>query len=209
MCSNSLHAWIPFLLGSLFLVGCAPESSREPLDANAKAPSSVDIDSVVSRGSDSSETNAAEPAVESANEDTLTPVSSSDSAVETIEISFDEIQLPIQPDMVFRPFMLTDRVKELDGKRIRIHGYMLPDTKTKGITQFVMLKNLECKFGPGGQADHLINVLMNEGVTARFREDPISVEGVLKINPFTGPDGNTWSIYDLACDRVERYRPRR
>ena len=111
--------------------------------------------------------------------------------------------------MVFRPFMLTDRAKELDGKRIRISGYMLPDSKTKGIKQFVLLKNTECKFGPGGQADHLVNVLMTAGNDAKFREDPVSVEGTLTIKPFTGPDGNTWSIYDLACDNVVRYRPRR
>jgi hypothetical protein len=127
---------------------------------------------------------------------------------EAIEIVFEDIQLPIQADMVFRPFMLTERVQELDGQRIRIHGYMLPDSKTRGITQFVLLKNTECKFGPGGQADHLINVLMTNGVTARYRDDPITVEGVLKVNPFQGPDGNTWSIYDLACDKVETYRRR-
>lgn len=125
------------------------------------------------------------------------------------EIIFEDIQLPIQADVVFRPFMLTDRAQALDGQRIRINGYMLPDSKTKGITQFVLLKNTECKFGPGGQADHLINVLMVDGVTAKYRDTPISIEGVLKINPFRGPDGNTWSIYDLACDHVESYEPRR
>jgi hypothetical protein len=127
----------------------------------------------------------------------------------TLEISFEDIDLPMQEDMVFRPFMLTDRAKELDGKRVRISGYMLPDSKTKGIKQFVLLKNTECKFGPGGQADHLVNVLMVDGNDAKFREDPVSVEGTLTVKPFTGPDGNTWSIYDLACDNVTRYRPRR
>ncbi len=127
----------------------------------------------------------------------------------TLDISFDDIDLPMQEDMVFRPFMLTDRARELDGKRIRIHGYMLPDSKTKGIKQFVLLKNTECKFGPGGQADHLVNVLMVDGNDAKYREDPVSVEGTLTIKPFIGPDGNTWSIYDLACDNVVRYRPRR
>lgn len=128
---------------------------------------------------------------------------------EPVEIGFEDIQLPIQADIVFRPFMLTDRVRDLDGQRIRINGYMLPDTKTKGIKQFVLLKNTECKFGPGGQADHLLNVLMVDGETAKYRDDPITIEGVLKVNPFQGPDGNTWSIYDLTCDRVEGYHPRR
>ena len=130
-------------------------------------------------------------------------------AGETVEIIFDDIQLPIQADMVYRPFMLTDRVKELDGRRVRIHGYMLPDSRTKGIKQFVLLKNTECKFGPGGQADHLINVLMVDGVTTKYQDQPITIEGTLKVNPFAGPDGNTWSIYDLACEQVELYKPRR
>ena len=126
-----------------------------------------------------------------------------------VDISFEDIRLPIQEDMVFRPFMLTDRARELDGKRIRISGYMLPDTKTRGITEFVLLKNTECKFGPGGQADHLLSVKMIPGEDTRFRDDPISVEGTLIIKPFQGPDGNTWSIYDLTCERVSRYQTRR
>ena len=72
-----------------------------------------------------------------------------------------------------------------------------------------MLKNTECKFGPGGQADHLLSVKMIPGEDTRFRDDPISVEGTLIIKPFQGPDGNTWSIYDLTCERVTRYQTRR
>lgn len=111
--------------------------------------------------------------------------------------------------MVFRPVMLTERAKSLDGKRIRISGYMLPDSKSKNLKEFVLLKNTECKFGPGGQADHLLNVQLKPGTTTDFRDDAVAVEGVLKVNPFQGPDGNTWSIYDLECDLVEKFRPRR
>jgi hypothetical protein len=128
---------------------------------------------------------------------------------EIVDISFEDIRLNMQPDIVFRPLMLTDRAKELEGRRIRISGFMLADAQTRGIKQFVLLKNTECKFGPGGQADHLINVMMNDDQTTFFRREAVHVEGVLKINPYTGPDGNTWSIFDLACDRVENYRPRR
>jgi len=126
-----------------------------------------------------------------------------------IEIIFEDIQLLIQADTVFRPIMLTERAKSLDGQRIRISGYMLPDSKSKNIQQFVLLKNTECKFGPGGQADHLLNVLMTKDVTATYRDDAVAVEGTLRIKPFQGPDGNTWSIYDLECDRFEKYQPRR
>jgi hypothetical protein len=128
---------------------------------------------------------------------------------EVIDISFDDIILQIQADIAFRPWMLTARVKELDGKRIRISGYMLPDSKLKGIDQFVLLRNTECKYGPGGQADHLLNVTMRKKARIDYRSKPISIEGVIQVRPFQGPDGNTWSIYDLnEADNVTNVRRR-
>ncbi len=183
----------------------------DPRAAGGKSSAAMD-GAQASASTGASPTSADErPLVEPSREPASAPprAGSRGSGDAVVEIVFEDIQLPIQQDMVFRPFMLTDRVRDLDGRRVRIHGYMLPDSKTKGITQFVLLKNTECKFGPGGQADHLINVLMVEGVSAKYRDDPISVQGVLKVNPFQGPDGNTWSIYDLACEQIETYRPRR
>src|SRR5262245_40473300 len=40
------------------------------------------------------------------------------------KITFDDLIIGIQADIVFRPFMLSDRAKELDGKRVSIPGYM-------------------------------------------------------------------------------------
>jgi len=37
----------------------------------------------------------------------------------------------MQADMVFRPFLLSDRVKELDGKRVAIKGYIHPGATGK------------------------------------------------------------------------------
>jgi hypothetical protein len=113
------------------------------------------------------------------------------------EISFDDLNLQLQPNVAFRPWMLTDRAHELDGRVVQIAGYMLPDTKQKGIGEFVLLRNTECKFGPGGQPDHLLAVTMNKGLTTFFRGSPIQVEGTLKISPYQGPEGITWYIYEL------------
>ena len=131
------------------------------------------------------------------------------SASKLLDITFDDIDLPIQEDMVVRPFMFSDSVKELEGKRIRISGVMLPDSKRRGIKEFVLLKNRECKFGPGGAADHLINVILQDDDTTYYRDDEIEVEGTFSIVPYNGPDGNTWKIYDLACERVAKFRKRR
>jgi len=114
------------------------------------------------------------------------------------KITFDDLNLGMQADVVFRPFMLTDRVNELEGTRISIIGYMHPgQLSQRGIKDFVLLKNTECKFGPGGQADHLANVILREGKSTSFTPSPLKVEGTLKIEPFQGPDNNTWSIYRL------------
>jgi hypothetical protein len=118
------------------------------------------------------------------------------------DISFDDLNCGMQADIVFRPWMLTDRVKELDGQRVRIAGYMHPDVKQKGITEFVLLRNTECKFGPSGQADHLIQVRLEPGATARYSIEPVEVIGRLAFKPFTGPDGNTWSIFEMTGESV-------
>ena len=116
------------------------------------------------------------------------------------KITFDDLILGMQADMVYRPFMLTDRAKELEGKRVRLTGEMYGGSftgtaKTKG---FVILRNKECKYGSGGQADHVADVKMKEGHTVRFTSGTTRVEGTLRISPVNDDkDGNTKHIYVL------------
>jgi hypothetical protein len=122
---------------------------------------------------------------------------------EAEKITFDDLNLGMQADVVFRPFMLTDRVKELEGKAVSLSGYMHgAQLSQRGIAKFVLLKNTECKFGPGGQADHLAQVILREGMTTEFTKSPVKVEGILKVVPYEGADGNTWAIYNLEDARI-------
>jgi len=119
------------------------------------------------------------------------------------KITFDDLNLNMDKDMVFRPFLVTDRVKELDGTRVRITGFIHGGAaSTKQIHEFVLLKNTECKFGAGGQADHLAMVYLSKGETSKYRLEAVKVEGTLKVKPYEGPDGNTWSVYDLTEAKV-------
>ena len=120
------------------------------------------------------------------------------------KITFDDLNLGMREDMVFRPFLVTDRVKELEGKRVRISGFIHAGAGSDNVKEFVLLKNTECKFGAGGQADHLAMVYLNAGDTTKYQLEAIKVEGVLKVKPFEGPDGNTWSVYDLTEAKVVR-----
>jgi hypothetical protein len=117
---------------------------------------------------------------------------------EAEKITWDDLNIGMPADVVFRPFMLSDRVQELEGKRISILGFIhgAPDTRTK-IKELILLKNTECKYGPQGQADHLAAVYFAEGKAASYTDKAIKVEGTLKIEPFSGTDGNTWSVFRL------------
>jgi hypothetical protein len=119
------------------------------------------------------------------------------------KITFDDLNLGMVADVVYRDFMLSDRVKELTDKRISLVGYMhAGQSSQRGIKDFILLKNTQCKFGPGGQADHLANVILREGSSTKFSPSPVKVEGTLKVQPFNGPDGNTWSIYRLEDAQI-------
>jgi len=124
---------------------------------------------------------------------------------EAEKITFDDLYLGMQADVVFRPYMIPEghRVKELEGKAISLSGYMHgAQLSQRGIAKFVLLKNTECKFGPGGQADHLAQVILRDGTTTEFTNAPVKVEGILKVVPYEGVDGNTWAIYNLEEARI-------
>lgn len=119
------------------------------------------------------------------------------------KITWEDVNLGMQADVVFRPFMINDRVKDLEGKRISIVGYMHGgQAGQRGIKEFILLKNTQCKFGPGGQADHLADIKLKPDSATPYTPSPIKVEGTLVIEPFEGPDGNTWSLYRLEGAQV-------
>jgi hypothetical protein len=111
-------------------------------------------------------------------------------------MSFDDLDLKMNPDTLFEDWMLTQRVRDLDGKRVRITGFMLPSYDSQKIRHFIMLREKECPYGPGGQAHHVIAVTMKEA-SARFTAGSITVEGVLSVRPFTGYNDKTWAVYAL------------
>jgi hypothetical protein len=45
-------------------------------------------------------------------------------------------------------------------------------------------------------------VYLTKGETTKYQLEAVKVEGTLKVKPFDGPDGNTWSVYDLTDAKV-------
>jgi hypothetical protein len=114
------------------------------------------------------------------------------------EITFDTVKLDLKKDQPYKSTMLTDEIRKLDGKPIRIRGYILPSYQQSGIKQFVLVRdNLECCFGPGAALHDCIVVEMVGDATAEYSIHPVAVEGVFTVREVKGPDGKQLAIYHL------------
>jgi len=114
------------------------------------------------------------------------------------EATFDDLDLDMEPAIVFEDSMLNDLVRALDGETVTITGFIHGGTvyTRTDIKQFLLVRNFDCPFGGAeGVACHNIRVTLGEGID--FTVKPITVEGILRIDTYEGHDGNTWSIYTL------------
>ena len=117
-------------------------------------------------------------------------------------ISFDDLEIDLAPGQAYDESLLTDRIRELDGCRVVIRGFMYPSFQQAGIREFVMLKNTECRFGPGEPPHHVMLVVLRSGETTSFTVRPLALEGRLSVSPYIGPDGTAWALYRLDEARV-------
>lgn len=117
------------------------------------------------------------------------------------ELTFDDIKFEMERNADFDPKLLTEEIEKLDGKRIKIRGYMLPSFQQDGITQFVLVRdNMECCFGPGAMLYDCLIVDMNEGKTASYSIRPVTVEGVFTIEELKDEETDTvLAIYHLQA----------
>ena len=123
---------------------------------------------------------------------------------EPLEVTWEELDLGMPPDSVYEPWMLTSRAKWLEGRQVRITGFMCGAIFQKdNIKTFPLMREKECPFGPGGQAHHVIEVELAGKHRTSFTSEPITVEGVFSVRPWTGPNGKTWSLYHLEGAKVE------
>lgn len=106
---------------------------------------------------------------------------------EALRISYDDFDLlkvmnldPVPPDA---PERMPKWLKELDGKRIRVRGFMYPPFQDKDIRGFVLARdNQICCFGRTPKEYDLVDVFMRSGVTTHYIQNrPFDVVGVFKI----------------------------
>jgi len=116
----------------------------------------------------------------------------------TKEITFDDLKFNLKKGDPFERKLLTTGIKKLDGKDVRIRGYILPSFQATGLKQFVLVRdNLECCFGPGAALYDCILVEMEGDGSTDYTIRPISVEGTFAVKEFKGLDGKHLAIYHL------------
>lgn len=120
------------------------------------------------------------------------------------ESTFDDVKFAMEKTDEFRETMLTDKVRSLFGRKIRIRGYMYPTLRKSGLKQFVLVRdNLECCFGPGAALFDCVLVTMDPGRTAEYSIRPVAVEGEFRFDPLLGPDGRPLAVYQMTASGVE------
>ena len=119
-------------------------------------------------------------------------------AEEPADLTFDDVKFPIETNEEFTRDVLTEEIKALDGKRIKIRGYIRPSFKQTGIQKFILVRdNQECCFGPGAMLYDCMIVSLNKDAATEFTTRPITVEGEFYLKEFEGPDGKLWAIFRL------------
>jgi hypothetical protein len=134
----------------------------------------------------------------------------------TTEVPPDYRRLNFNDDISKKGFVKADGgkaidfhqdVKQLDGKKIFLKGYMYPTKKTNGLSSFLLVKdNAQCCFGGNPAITDMILIDLENGKKADFRQGILmSVAGVFHCKPASGPAG-LMPVYSIDSASVESAR---
>jgi|HubBroStandDraft_6_1064221.scaffolds.fasta_scaffold04212_2 hypothetical protein len=117
-------------------------------------------------------------------------------------VSYDDIDLlkvlnmdPVPPNAAT---VMPAWLKGLEGKRIRIRGFMYPTFSQTGIHAFALARdNQICCFGRNPKIYDVFDVMLREGVTTNYLPNrPFDVVGVFHIRP-EEEAGKLFHLYDM------------
>lgn len=106
---------------------------------------------------------------------------------DSIRISFDDVDLlkvmNLDPVPADAPERLPKWLKELDGKRIRVRGFMFPPFQDTDIRGFVLARdNQICCFGRTPKEYDLVEIFLRKGVSTHYIQNrPFDVVGIFRI----------------------------
>ena len=120
-----------------------------------------------------------------------------------VRVTYDDLDLlkvlnmdPVTPEA---PKLMPAWLKGLNGKRIRIRGFMSPAFQQRGITSFLMGRdNKACCFPGRAKVYDLFPVKLRKGVTTNYIQGrPFDVVGIFYVKPWI-EDGQVFQVYEIA-----------
>jgi len=121
---------------------------------------------------------------------------------DAIRVTYDDIDLlkvlNMEPVTPTATTLMPPWLKSLDGKKIRIRGFMYPAFEQTGLTRFALARdNQICCFGKDPKIYDLFPVKLREGKTTHYIENrPFDVVGVFRIRPYD-EDGKLLQLYRI------------
>lgn len=95
------------------------------------------------------------------------------------------------------------RVKDLDGKKVMMTGFMLPIDEVEKIKEFLLVQSLwSCCYGQPPDINGIVRVVMPKGKTTDYFFDPLKIVGTFKVEA-TMLDGYCVDIYQLHVESLE------
>jgi len=126
-----------------------------------------------------------------------------------LRVTFDDLDLlkvcnmePVPPDVMN---YLPDWLKNLNGQKIILRGWMFPSGRQEGISSFMFVRdNGICCFGRDPKVYDKLAVTMHPNMTTSYIAGrPFDVEATLLIEPdIEGPEEGMWWLYHLEDARV-------
>jgi hypothetical protein len=127
---------------------------------------------------------------------------------DAVRVSYDDLDLEKILNIIRPPTNIADHfpdwLKQLDGKKIRMRGFMWPPFKAEGLTSFVFTRDTgECCFGPDPYIFLRAKVKLADGEKTDFIQlTPFDVEGTFRIAPLADDDNKLWQLYLIDDAKV-------
>jgi len=115
-------------------------------------------------------------------------------------VTFDELSnWPYEDGLKGMP----KRVKDLQGKKVLMTGFMLPIDEVQNIKEFLLVQSLwSCCYGQPPDINGLVRVVMPKGKTSDYFFDPLKIVGTFKVEA-TVLEGYCVDIYQLQVESLE------
>jgi hypothetical protein len=110
----------------------------------------------------------------------------------------------LQPDKAVPGEVVPPSVRELDGQKVFIKGFIFPDSQKDGIRQFVLCRDKgDCCFGGDPKLTERILVTLAEPNTIGFSEKMFKVAGTFHFKPTQAPGTLGAVLYHLDAEYVK------